>query len=280
MNFLNKLERKFGKYAIKNLMMYIVALNAVVYILCYIDQSGALFLRLVLFPDLVLKGEVWRLVTYIFLPAVNTSIIFIAFVLYFYYMVGTGLEQEWGSFKFNIYYLVGMLGTTVAAFISGVGSTGLYLNMSLFLAFAYIYPNYEILLFFVVPVKVKYLGWLDGIWLLFTLATGNISIRLSILAAMLNFILFFGKDIVQHFGNRKNVYSNRAKFSGSKIKNSTKDYFHRCTVCGITEKEDKNMEFRYCSGCDGRYEYCMDHLKQHDHIKKVIDVDFSKENKR
>jgi membrane associated rhomboid family serine protease len=276
MNFLNKLERKFGKYAIKNLMMYIVAMNAVVFIFTYMDKTYDLFFKLMLVPNLVLKGEVWRLVTYIFLPTVGTSIIWIIFVLYFYVMVGNGLEQEWGSFKFNIYYLVGMLGTTIAAFISGEGNTGLYLNMSLFLAFAYIYPNYEILIFFVLPIKVKYLGWFDAIWLLYTLIIGGISIKLAVLAAMLNFLLFFGKDLLMHLGSKKYIYSNKAKFASGKINISTKNYFHRCTVCGRTEKDDKNLEFRYCSGCEGRYEYCMEHLKQHEHIKKVIDVDFTK----
>lgn len=273
MRLLDKLERKYGKYSIKNLMMYIVIMNAIVFLLVYADPNGTLIGQLVLVPELVLKGQIWRLVTYIFIPS-STSIIWIIFVLYFSYMIGSGLEHEWGSFKFNIYYFIGMLGTTIAAFISGAGITGYYLNLSLFLAFAYIFPNFEILVFFVLPVKMKYLGWLDVIFLGYYFVLGGISDKLAIIAALINFILFFGRDIVNYLKNNKRSYDHRRRHEIQKIVN--KDTYHKCTVCGITEKDDKNMEFRYCSGCEGHYEYCMNHLKQHDHIKKVIEVDFTK----
>lgn len=276
MKWLYKLERKYGKYSIKNLMMYIIAFNAAVFILSAAGQSMDIIDKLTLSPEWVLKGEVWRLITYIFIPP-DTQPIFIIFVLYFYYMIGSGLEHEWGSFKFNIYYFIGMLGTTIAAFISGMGDTGVYLNLSLFLAFAYIYPDYEILLFFILPIKMKYLGWLDAILLGYTFCIGGLSVKLAIVAAMINFILFFGKGIMEHIGHRKNAYSNKIRFSNKQRQIPKKDYFHKCTICGITEKDDKNMEFRYCSGCDGRYEYCMKHLKQHEHKKKVIEVDFTKD---
>lgn len=277
MNFLNKLERKYGKFAIKNLIFYIIAFNAVVYILNAVGNSNELTTKLMLIPDLVLKGEVWRLITFIFIPP-QASPIFIIFVLYFYYMIGNGLENEWGSFKFNIYYLVGMIGTILAAFISGAGDTGVYLNMSLFLAFAYIYPNYEILLFFILPVKMKYLGWIDAVILGYTLLTGSFSIKLAVIAAMLNFILFFGKDIIENLRHKKGAYANKLKYSSKQMSLTKKDYFHKCTTCGITEKDDKTMEFRYCATCEGHYEYCMKHLKNHEHIKKVIEVDFRKNN--
>lgn len=272
MKWLDKLERKFGRFAIKNLMTYIVGLNAAVFIL-YLLSGPNIINNLMLKPELVLKGEVWRLVTFIFIPP-SFDPIFIIFSLYLYYMIGMGLEREWGSFKFNIYYLVGMLGTTIGAFISGTGSTGYYLNLSLFLAFAYIYPDYEILLFMILPVKMKYLGWLDAVLLGLDFLKGNFSDKLTILAAVLNFLLFFGKDIFYYFTNRKKVYSNKVKFSSKQP--AKKDYFHKCTVCGITEKDDKNMDFRYCSSCEGHYEYCIKHLKEHEHIKKVIEVDFRK----
>ena len=264
MKLLNKLERKFGRYAIKNLMMYIVALNVVVYLLNYLYGAGIMTSKLMLIPSLVMKGEVWRLITYIFIPP-NRSVLWILFTLYFYYIVGAGIEREWGSFKFNVYYLIGILGTTLAAFISGTGASALYLNMSLFLAFAYIYPNYEMLLFFILPMKMKYLAWLDMAFLGITFIGGDISIKLSIVAAIANYLIFFGKDTIQLLKNNKNAFSNKRKYTSQIPK---KDHFHKCTVCGITEKEDKKMEFRYCSNCDGHYEYCMEHLKQHEHIKK------------
>lgn len=142
LKFLDKLERKFGKFAIRNLMTYIAIGNLAVFLISFMYPALPGYLMLI--PSLVLKGQVWRLVTYVFIPP-DTSILFILFAVYFYYMIGNTLEREWGSFKLNIYYLTGMLATTIAAFITG-GTYGVYLNLSLFLAFAYLYPNYEILL--------------------------------------------------------------------------------------------------------------------------------------
>jgi hypothetical protein len=272
MKWLNKLERKYGKYAINNLMMYIVVLNAVVFIFTFMGGSGDLTDKLILYPSLVLRGEVWRLVTYILIPP-STSPIFIIFALYIYYMIGTSLEHEWGSFKFNVYYLIGMLGTTIAAFISGSGETGVYLNLSLFLAFAYIYPNFEMLIFFVLPVKMKYLAWLDAAFLGITFLSGSISVKLAIAAALVNFFIFFGKGLVQHIRRRFFAYNNKIKYTSQVPK---KDTFHKCTVCGITEKDNKQTEFRYCSSCEGHHEYCMEHLKNHEHIKKSNVIDFKK----
>jgi membrane associated rhomboid family serine protease len=272
MKFLNKLERKYGRYAIKNLVMYLVIMNAIAFLLSY--QSSAFLDKLQLVPQLVLKGQVWRLVTYIFIPQDTSNPIFIIFVLYMLYMIGSGLEREWGSFKFNVYYLIGMLGTTIAVFISGSGGTGYYLNLSLFLAFAYIYPDFQILIFFILPVKMKYLGWLDAIFLAISFLSGSLSDKLAIIAALINFVLFFGKDIIYFLKNNKQTYKRRRMHTVSKYEKQAT--YHRCTVCGITEKDDKNMEFRYCSTCEGRYEYCMVHLKQHEHIKKVIQVDFTR----
>ncbi|PNT93287.1 hypothetical protein CDQ83_07155 [Clostridium thermosuccinogenes] len=264
MHFLNKLEKSLGKFAIKGLMKYIVAFNLAVFLLMFVDPTGSLVSKLMLYPDRVMKGEVWRLITYIFIPP-STSPFWILFTLYFYYMVGSALENEWGSFKFNVYYLVGMIGTTISSFITGAAGTAYYLNMSLFLAFAFIYPDYQILIFFFLPVKMKYLAWLDIILLGISFIGGSFAARLAIIAAIANYLLFFGKDMMLAIKNRGNAYSNRQRFARSMPRIEA---FHKCTICGITEKDDKNMEFRYCSKCEGDYEYCMDHLKNHEHIRK------------
>ena len=142
MNILNKLERKFGRYAIKQLIVYIVGINALIYMLRIgMPQSDAIS-KLLLDPHLIMQGEVWRLITWVFIPP-SASLLWIFFILYFYYMIGTGLEHEWGSFRFNIYYFTGVAATAIAAFITGQGATALYLNLSLFLAFAYIYPDFR-----------------------------------------------------------------------------------------------------------------------------------------
>ena len=264
MKWFDKLERRFGKFAVKNLMSYIVGITGIVYALSYFDRRGFVIGKLMLIPELVLRGEVWRLISYIFIPP-NTSIIWILFVLYFYYMVGSALEHEWGSFKFNIFYLTGMIGTTIAAFITGYGATSLYLNLSLFLAFAKIYPDYEILLFFVIPVKMKYMAMLNWAFIIFTVLTGDMSTRLIAIVSIINYFLFFGRDILTRTKSNRQVYNNRRKFQSEIPKDFT---FHKCTTCGKTEKDDPNMDFRYCPECEGDYEYCMDHVRNHEHVKK------------
>lgn len=262
MKWLDKLERKYGKYAIKGLITYIVGLNGFVFLLMMLDTTGTYVQKLMLIPSLVMRGQVWRLITYIFIPP-STSVIFIIFALYFYYMIGTALEQEWGSFRFNLYYVIGMIGTTAAAFITGGGTTSTYLNLSLFLAFARLYPDYEVLLFFFVPVKMKYLAWFNWILIGYTLLFEPvISLKVAAVASLINYFVFFGKDIVTRSKRTRTVYSNRRRFQESI---PIKTNFHRCEVCGITEKDNPNMEFRYCSTCKGLHEYCMDHLRNHEH---------------
>ena len=261
LRFLDKLQRKYGRYAIRGLMKYIVAITAGVFFISYILPSSNIKDNLVLYPPLVLSGQVWRLITFIFIPEGNSLWIIIS--LYFYYLIGNSLESEWGSFKFNIYYLVGILGTILATFITGGLGVPTYLNMSLFFAFAYIYPNFEVLIFFILPVKMKYLGILSGVFLAISFITGSFTTKLAIIAALLNFILFFGKDIYTSL-----MY--KSKKTHKKYKNNViemKRTIHRCTICGKTEKTDPYMDFRYCSKCDGEHEYCMDHLNNHEHIK-------------
>jgi len=264
LNWLDKLERKLGKFAIRNLMAYIVGITGIVFALSYYDKSGFVINKLMLIPALVLKGEVWRLITYIFIPP-SLSLIWILFTLYFYYMVGNALEHEWGSFRFNIFYLIGMIGTTIAAFITGYGATSLYLNLSLFLAFAKIYPDYELLMFFIIPVKMKYLAMLEWVFIAFTVITGDMSTRIIAVVSILNYFLFFGRDILERSKSGRQTYNNRRRFQSELPRNFT---IHKCTICGKTERDDPNMDFRYCPECEGDYEYCMEHVRNHEHVKK------------
>lgn len=263
MNWFDKLERKFGRIAIPNLMSYIVGLNGFVFILMYTSPASALNVidKFVLNPDLVMQGQVWRLITYIFIPP-SSSLLWIIFALYFYYMVGNALEHEWGSFRFNLYYLMGMIGTTIAAFVSGRPVSSVYINLSLFLAFARIYPDYQILIYFIIPVKVKYLAWLNWAYIGYSVVTYPTSYKLAAIASVINYFIFFGRDIITRTNTRRISHSNRQKF---KVVKPTTFTIHRCTVCGITEKDNPDMDFRYCSKCQGDYEYCMDHLKEHEH---------------
>ncbi|MBS4023746.1 MAG: hypothetical protein KGZ79_15225 [Dethiobacter sp.] len=211
MKWLNKLERKYGRFGIPNLMQFIVLGNALVYLLINLDPSRQLIYTLGLHPVLVLRGQLWRLVTFIFIPP-TLSILWVFFALYFYYMVGTGLEQEWGKFKFNVYYLMGMLGTILASFLTGSFATGLYLNLSLFLAFAQIYPEFQIHLFMVIPVKVKYLAWLNWGIIAYTLLFGMMGTKVLALVPVVNYLIFFGNDIIKDLNRRKQVQQNRKRF--------------------------------------------------------------------
>jgi hypothetical protein len=262
MRVLNRLERRFGQCAVKDLMIYIIGFNLLVYLLSYAYPQSGLIGKLALDPFMIMQGQVWRLVTFVFIPPA-TSVLWIFVVLYFYYIVGMGLEHEWGSFRFNVYYLVGMAATIIAAFVIGQGATAFYLNLSLFLAFAHIYPDYQILLFFIIPVKVKYLAWLNWLYIGFTVLTAPFALKAAALASVANFFLFFGKEIFAGIEDRRSLYRRRRPFNA--MPRSTT--IHRCTVCGRTEKDDRALEFRYCSTCEGDYEYCSDHLKSHEHVK-------------
>ncbi|MDU5110663.1 MAG: hypothetical protein E6248_09455 [Clostridium sp.] len=265
MNWLNKLERKIGRFYIQNLMLIIIAGTILVYGFTMITQDPTFMSKLILDPSKVMEGEVWRLITFIFVPSSLNTISFI-FGLYFNYLAGTGLENEWGEFKFNFYYFVGMIATIIVSMITGISATGSYINMSLFLAFAIIYPNFQVLLFYIIPVKVKYLAIFDWIIIairfLMYLSVFSIGGMLLTLVPVLNFFIFFGKQLVT--GTRSNAtnFKRQQKF---KSQSRPIEVLHRCEVCGITEAQDPKMEFRYCSKCSGKQCYCINHIRDHEH---------------
>lgn len=260
--WLDKLEKKIGKYCIKNLMLYITTLNGTVFVLSYLLPELNLVGRMMLIPSLVMQGEVWRLVTFLFVP-MDLNPLWIVFTLYFYYMIGSSLEHEWGPFRFNLYYLIGVLGTIGGAFLGGAG-TSAYLNFSLIFAFAYLFPNYQMMLFFFFPLKIKYLAIFYAGTLVFTFGLSPLVGLVTILGSAVNFILFFWKDIYYRLKFNRRAYMNRQEF---KAKIPKIRVLHRCTICGKTDVEDRHMDFRYCVDCDGDYEYCADHLYNHEHIK-------------
>lgn len=262
MNWINQIERKYGHLAIKKLMYYIIISNATV-LLCYYIYPN-LINQINLVPELVLKGEVWRLVTFIFIPP-TFDLFWGILAFYFYYLVGIGLENEWGTFKFNLYYLTGMIATIIGAFITGGYATNFYLNLSLILAFARIYPNFEILVFFVLPIKIKYLAWLN--WLIFgyILLFSPINAKIAALFAISNYLLFFGKKTIEALKLKRQVYYNRKRFF-EEIAGTPP--IHKCAVCGMTERDDRRIDFGYCKKCGDDYEYCAKHINNHQHRKE------------
>lgn len=207
--WMDRLEEKYRRYAISNLMMYVVVAMAAVFVLDMLMPVN-LSSYLIFNKAAILRGQVWRLVTFMFLPP-NSSIFWILFSLYFYWMIGSSLENQWGSFKFNMYYLFGMIGSILSGMITGY-ATNSYLNLSLFLAFALLYPNVEVYVFFVLPVKVKYLAWIDAAGLLLSFVMGTMHTRIALVMALLNLLLFFGGDMIQRIKNAYRRYKWKQSF--------------------------------------------------------------------
>lgn len=288
MKFLNRLERKFGKYAIPNLMHYILVLYTVGTVLDILLPG---FYRSFLCLDYgkVAQGQVWRLVTFIMAPYSSSggvlTVFFFLIEVYLYRMIGNALEQAWGTFRFNLYIFTGILGNAIAALVIYIvykQTMGLsvayvygltYIFQSMFMAFAFLYPDVQLLLAFVIPIKVKYLGYLYGGFFAFEIVRcflgGAVVQGVAMLLAMGNFLLFFlwsWKVQRPTMAQRK-----RRREFRKQVRNvafAPGEPRHRCAICGRTEQDNPNLEFRYCSKCEGNFEYCSDHLFSHTHVKR------------
>ncbi len=282
MKWLDKLEARFGRYAIRNLMLYVVLAKAAVFLLCLFNMSWVLYLTLE--PSLVRSGQVWRVVTFLMLPpSISVSDFFIVAInLYFDYFVGRLLENRWGAFKLNVYYFFGAIVVVAVSMIFGVSGTAYYLEESLFLAFATLYPDVQVLLFFILPIKVKWMGYAFAALLLYQFITGGVGVKLMIAAGLVNYFIFFGPELINiiRYKIHREDYQRKAgggsafrgfgskpvyKRVGEEGKVIRDVAFHRCTICGKTERDDPHMQFRYCAQCSGNREYCMDHLYDHTH---------------
>lgn len=210
MNWIDQVERKMNRFGIPNLMFLIVVGMFSVFIIDLLLPQLQLSGWISFSRAAILQGQVWRLISFVFLPTSN-SMIWILFSLYFYYLIGSTLENQWGSCRFTIYYLIGVLGTIVGGFLTGY-ATNSYLNLSLFFAFAILYPNYQIMLFFFLPVKIKYLAFADALLFVIAFIGGSLSIKASILFAILNFLLFFGGDFFSSIKNQRKYRQNQREF--------------------------------------------------------------------
>ena len=203
MKWLYRLERKFWRYAIPNLMLIIIIGQGMVFVANMLNPSIGITSLLSLYWPAVMHGQIWRVFTFIFIPG-TASIINLAFMLYLYYLIGHTLENEWGDFKFNVYYLCGILGAVLAAAITGMGNN-VYLNLSLFLAFASLYPDFELLLFFILPVKMKFLAFMAAVYYLIMFLMGGWDTKFAIVLSLINYFIFFGsgfiKQLVQEMGD-------------------------------------------------------------------------------
>lgn len=281
MSFLNKMEKKFGKYAIPNLMYYIVILYALgIFVRYYAPE--VYFEYLMLDASKLLRGQIWRIVTFMMWPLDNNMLLNIL-VMYCYYNIGRTLEYVWGSFKFNVYIFMGILGHALAAvaiyLVTGGGIyllTASYLNLSLFFAYAATFPEQRFLLFYVIPVKAKWLALFDAAYFAYSFVLGGITTKITVAMSLFNFLLYFVMLKGGRYNPKEIKRKQQFKAQVSPVKMQAPSApRHRCAVCGRTEKDDPNLVFRYCSKCEGDYEYCQDHLYTHEHVKKnnVIDME-------
>ena len=268
MKFFYDLERKFGRYAIHNLMYYIIILYVIGYVI-NLAVPGFYWYALSLNAGAILRGQVWRLVTFVIYPP-TFSPIFLIFALYCYYSLGASLERVWGAFRFNVYIFMGILGHIVAEFVfyfltgMSAGLTTSFLNASVFFAFAANFPDEHFYLYFLIPIRVKWLAIAEGAIYILMFLTGSITTKLEVGLSMANFVIFFVMTRNYRRFTPKEV-KRRTEFKTQiRPKNRTR---HTCAVCGRTDEDSPGMEFRYCSKCEGNYEYCMDHLYTHKHIK-------------
>ena len=190
-NWLNKLERKYGRFGIPNLTNILVAGQILVFAIeLFIDRTITAWVGLNRF--FLLQGQIWRVITFVFIPFSGGSILSVVLGIYFTWFVGTALEKEWGDFRYTLYFLLGMVGTVLACLLTGVTASTYCLSLSLLLAFAMLYPEVQVLLFFVIPVRVKYFGFFAAaLWVLSFLGA-PLPQKLSLLLSMANVWLFFG----------------------------------------------------------------------------------------
>jgi membrane associated rhomboid family serine protease len=247
----NWLERRAPWLGTPGVLKAVVLLNALTFLLVTLDPAYAGMLALL--PEKVMQGELWRLVTYIFVPQTR-SWFWIFFLLLFMWFLATALEEHWGALKLNAFYLVGMAGCTVAAFFFGGLSSNTFLNLSLFFAFATIAPNYEIFLFLILRVKVKYIAWvLAGLFGL-QFALLPLGAQMAMIASVANYLLFFGPAFIRQWSENRVSAVRLAKFHGD-----TAEALHRCKKCERTEVSAPELDFRVAA--DGE-EYCTEHLPE------------------
>ena len=268
-------------FGIPNLVKFIVIGNVLVYFLDMFSQGYASY-ALMFYTPWILQGEVWRIVTFIFVPTSGynpsdmLSVLWFAMSLLFCYYIGNALERQWGTARFTVFYGLGVVLNIIVGFV--MGSTSMYyINMSMFFAFATLYPEMQVLLMGILPLKVKWLAWIEAALfaydVFFSLASRQWVTAVLPLVALLNYFIFFWDDLMgtlRRTGERA-VYRARPQTinfkKAQKQVREHKGYLHKCAVCGITDADDPNMEFRYCSKCNGYYCYCMKHINNHVHVQ-------------
>lgn len=288
---MKNLRRQFELFCYKNrtkgvsnLMLYIVLGTAVVYLMSDMARDYTLYNLLCFNRERILQGEVWRLITYPLTYRVD-SLMLTAISLFCYYSLGRAMENIWGTLRFNLFYLTGVIMMDVYCMIFGGVASVTYLNLSLFLSYATLFPEAHFLLFFIIPVKAWIFALFDLAIVLMDLLLYPFPYNLFSVISLANYFLFFGKDVLNvipmswranasRLFRKKSTGQKKAKViqfdAGSyEASNATPKapYTHRCTICGKTDISHPDLEFRYCSRCKGYYCYCEEHISNHSHIQ-------------
>ena len=304
---LSKFCYNHPRLGIPELMKYIALGNVFVFVADMLTGNMASFF-LDFYPGLILKGQVWRIITFVFVPLdTGTTNMFaktflFALSTFFYYWIGSALERQWGSTRFTVFYGLGIIFNIIAGFViyavlwSQLSATGLitpqqvqeylsliptasmsYVNMSMFFSFATLFPDMQVLLYGIIPLKVKWLAWLDLVFFAWEIGSALLGrqwiMALVPVIAILNYLFFFWEDLISMFHRGQERVRYRTSPQTINFKKAQKDlrekrgYLHKCSVCGITDQDDPNMEFRYCSKCNGYYCYCANHINNHTHVQ-------------
>lgn len=294
MKFLKNLRNRFERFCfrhrtagIPNLMLYISIGSALVYLFTMSTDSTVLYEWMAFDRTLILQGQVWRLFSYAFL-LYDSSIFFAILALICYYSMGKGMENVWGTLRFNLFYFAGILIMDVYCMIFNCTASVTYLNLSLFLGYATLYPNAQFLILFIIPIPAWVLALVDLVLILMGLFSYPFPYNLFSVLSVANYFLFFGKDVLNLIpmswqANFRRLFRKKQKQTpapkqkpipfpnaGSyqaSIAQTKAPYHHRCTVCGRTDVSDPELEFRYCSRCKGYYCYCEEHISNHTHIE-------------
>ena len=304
---MSDLERKFGRYAVRDLSLKLIILYLAGYAVYYLKPEILYYLTLN--PYAIVHGQIWRLVSWLLVPPSASNLFFILIMMFFYYSIGTSLERVWGSWRYNVFLFTGILLTIVSAFLwmgfsylAGSGGalaqlgaenyfgyyslafSTYYINMGIFFAYALTFPDAMVLMFFIIPIKVKWLGLLDVAYLVYEFIGASSATRFAIAATFVNIGLlylrtrgnsyrrFSGKTMEDIFaGTRRNASGRTGRAQGAgagrRQMHQSSGVVHRCAICGRTQADNPDLEFRYCSKCEGGQEYCQDHLFTHVHVK-------------
>lgn len=261
-------------------MLYLTIGSAIVYLFTMITRNSALYNALCFNRTAILHGQVWRLFTYAF-TYMGGNVLFEIVLLICYYSLGQAIENSWGTLRFNLFYLTGILMMDVYGLIFDCAASAYYLNLSLFLAYATLYPDAHFLLLFIIPVRAWIFALVDLAFVVIDLIVYPFPYNLFSVVALANYFLFFGKDVLNVIPlswriNASRLFRKKPKksgpipFAGSYTAQKAQPrapYTHKCTVCGRTDVSDPDLEFRYCSRCNGYYCYCQDHINNHEHIQ-------------